>query len=240
MIKSPDYTESAQVGSSQYGRGIVGSIETTLPTLARLVTVSTSPLKRTNFESAQTFSTPTLPFSSTTSSTKELLFEDISVSTKERIRSSAEDDVSHRTSAPPRPIERKSAENASLDPSSLSSERTFIPRNKTSDAVPAGTPLPVKSSRSDRRKVRGRGTPARAEGREGLEAQTTMSPPKRFTAPRAATLDRLNPEECESLCKPKYRTVCAQVGNITRTFNSLCDVKIESCITGDSKSSFYW
>ncbi|KAJ1521919.1 hypothetical protein ONE63_002255 [Megalurothrips usitatus] len=48
----------------------------------------------------------------------------------------------------------------------------------------------------------------------------------------AQSYDKL--DTCDSLCKPKPRTVCAQVGSITRTFNSLCDVKIEGCIVGEA------
>ncbi|KAE8749775.1 hypothetical protein FOCC_FOCC003514 [Frankliniella occidentalis] len=41
-------------------------------------------------------------------------------------------------------------------------------------------------------------------------------------------------DACENLCRPRYRTVCAQVGSITRTFNSLCDVKVEGCVVGEN------
>lgn len=42
-------------------------------------------------------------------------------------------------------------------------------------------------------------------------------------------------EECEHMCKPKYRPVCAQIGAITQTFNSLCHVKIEGCLVKAGK-----
>ncbi|KAK3921522.1 Follistatin-related protein 4 [Frankliniella fusca] len=40
-------------------------------------------------------------------------------------------------------------------------------------------------------------------------------------------------DDCESLCRPRRRTVCAQVGAVTRTYGSLCDLKVEGCIVGE-------
>ncbi|XP_034229967.1 mucin-5AC-like [Thrips palmi] len=238
-------TAEKEEHSSRYGRAgqvAPGTSETTSATATRTPTAITTPLKRILAESAATAAAseprtfPSLPPLNTTSTTSEPRAEDSSFVGREKSSSSPspEGGVSQPTSA--RPIQEQSAENATPDPPDA--ESTFTTKNKTSEAAPTGTPLSVRSSRSDvsKRRVRGRGTAATAATAEGPEAVTTMSPARRITAARTSrTVEHLNLEECTSLCKPKYqRTVCAQVGNSTRTFASLCDVRIEGCLTGES------